>query len=390
MLMSTRSCLNILKPFPMPQNNFGLFTISWSILLLLTMISSTLFAVSVHATPPIDEIRTIIANKALRPQSNESLSALNTKNLDASLLAMDQYARYVPSSVPSRNSAHPVYLGIEAFIYKSRLWIRTDPSGPAFQTGIPEIGELISINSEKIYGDDLDRISAKLDKAVKEGHVTLTVVSRSGGKGKSYRVKPVAFQPSSITWQRVGADIVMRISEFVSHDTAPGLSARYTALVHAGNRVVLDLRGCSGGDLYEALEIAGMFVPPGLPLASTYDRSGTGQTYRSPPGSKLTSPVWVLIDHRTASAAEILAGILQHHHLARVVGERSYGKCVSQTLFPLSDHGGLWLTTLGINFPDNKTCSGKGITPDFPYPDISVTKIVNIVNKIATGALSSH
>jgi len=358
---------------------------SWTISSILTIISLTLIATSVHATPPIDEIRTLITNKALRPQSNEALSTLTIKNLDTSLLAMDQYARYVPSSVLLSNSDSSVHLGIEVFVYKSRLWIRSDPNGPAFQAGIPEIGELQSINGKKVNGDDLDRISAQLDKAVRVDQVTLSVASRPGGKAKAYRVKPAAFQLSSITWRRIRADIVMHISEFVSHETAPGLSARYAALVRLGNRVVLDLRGCAGGDLYEALEIAGMFVPAGRPMASTYDRSGIVQTYRSPSGRKLIAPVWVLIDQRTASAAEILAGILQYHKLARVVGERSYGKCVSQTLIPLSDGGGLWLTTLGIKFPDTTSCAGTGISPDISYPDISVSKISDVTKKLTTG-----
>lgn len=356
--------------------------------MLLTTLSSVLFAVSVHATPPINEIRTLITNKALRPQSNEGLSALTIKNLDTSLPAMDQYARYVPYPALLSDSANPLHLGIEVFVHKSRLWIRSDRDGPAFQAGIPEIGELLSINSKKVNGDDLDRISALLDKAARVDNVVLSVASRPGGKAKAYRVKPAAFQLSSITWRRMGADIVMRISEFVSHDTAPGLSARYAALFRPGNRVVLDLRGCAGGDLYEALEIAGMFVPAGRPMASTYDRSGIVQTYRSPSGSKLTAPVWVLIDQRTASAAEILAGILQQHRLARVVGEQSYGKCESQTLFPLSDHGGLWLTTLEVKFPDNSTCTGSGIKPDISYPDIAVASIRDIIRKTANSSNS--
>lgn len=349
------------------------------------------FAVTTFAAPGIDEIRTIVAQKALLPQPSDSLAALNINNLDKGLQAMDPYARYVPSSLLTANSTPTLHLGVEIFAHKSRVWVRSDPGGPADKAGVPEIGELLAINGKRVLGNDLDRISAQLDKAMRNAQVNLTVARRIGSKGSPYKVKPAVFKPSSITSRRYGSHLVMRISEFVSHDTAPGLTARFIALVRPGNRVVLDLRGCSGGDLYEALEIAGMFVPAGRHLVSTFDRSGKVQIYRSPAGRKLQSPFLLLIDRRTASSAEILAGVLQFHHLARVVGERSYGKCVSQTLFPLSDRSGLWLTTLGINFPDNLSCNGRGITPDFTYPDISITKIVNIVNKIPNGAaLSSH
>jgi len=341
-------------------------------------------AVTGYAAPRIDEIRTIVAQKALLPQPSESLATLDIKNLDAGLQAMDPYARYVPSSLLTANSTPNLHLGLEIFAHQSWVWVRSDPGGPADKAGVPEIGKLLAINDKKVLGNDLDRISTQLDKAIQNARVNLTVARPIGGKGSPYKVKPAVFKPSSISWRRYGADLVLRISEFASHDTAPGLTARLTALVRPGDRVVLDLRGCSGGDLYEALEIAGMFVPAGRPLASTYDRSGKVQLYRSPSsGKKQRSPGLILIDRRTASAAEILAGILQYHHLTRVVGEQSYGKCVSQTLFPLSDSGGLWLTTLGVNFPNNTSCNGKGITPDLPYPDISITKSADIMHKLS-------
>jgi len=366
----------------MRRIEFDLLPRSWFLLLLLIFLISTLISVSVHAAPPIEEIRTLMAKRALRPQPKELLAVLDVNNLEASLRALDPYARYVPSSSSSSDTSLTAHFGIEIFAYKSRLWVRPDFGGPADQAGIPEIGELLAINNKKVHGEDLDWISALIDKAKRDDHLSLTVASRPGGKGKTYKVKPATVQSSSITWRRVGADIVIRINEFASHDTAPCLAAIFTTLVRPGVRVILDLRGCSGGDLYEAIEIAGMFVASGLPLANTYDRSGAVQAYRAPAGQKLISPVCVLIDRRTASSAEILAGILRYHHLVRVVGERSFGKCVSQTLIPLSDGSGLWLTTLGISFPDNTSCSEAGIKPDIPMPDVSVAKYSDILKRI--------
>ena len=189
--------------------------------------------------------------------------------------------------------------------------------------GIPEIGTLRVIDGKKIDNDDLAEISALLDKAVRKGVVNLTISNPRGGK-EAYLIRASALQPSSIAWRRVGADLVVHIRDFAAHDTAPALRALYETVGRAARtRVVFDLRGCSGGDLYEALEIAGMFVSADLPLASTYNRKGIARTYRAPPGKKLPSPIWVLIDRRTASAAEILAGILQHYHLTRLIGEPS-------------------------------------------------------------------
>ncbi|MGB5158072.1 MAG: S41 family peptidase [Desulfobacterales bacterium] len=388
--MNSKNCLNILKLFPMPQTNFYLFLRALIILLLLIAINLKPIASSAYATSPVDEIRTILAQRALRPPSANMLAALNNKNMEESLQAIDPYARYISSSHSLGISYQVEHLGIEVFIYKNKLWVRPDVGGPASQAGLPELCELLAINNRKIQGDNLSMISDMLDKAVKNGYVMLTVSTSPGGKGRIIKVMPTAFKPSSITWRRFKNVLVLRISEFVAHDTAPGLYAMFTTLVGPGTQVVLDLRGCSGGDLYEALEITGMFIPAGLPLAKTYDRDGVVKTYMSPPGQKLKSPIWVLIDNRTASVAEILAGILQYHHLARLVGERSYGKCLSQTLFPLSDGGSLWLTTLDVRFPDDKSCTGSGVKPDILYPDISVAKLTAITVKIANAIPVSH
>lgn len=370
--------------------NIGLCSKSWAILLLLAIISLTLFVSVAQADPSIDELRSIIAKKALRPPPAKLLAALDAKHLAKGLLAIDPYARYVPPPFYSGNSSSAFHLGMEVFAYKSRLWIRSDPDGPADQAGIPEIGLLLAINNINVENDNLPKISSVLDRAVRENRVMLTVSSPSDSKGKTYKIMPVPYQPSSITWNRIGNDIIVSIRDFVSHDTAPSLSALYTTLVRPGTRFVIDLRGCSGGDFYESLDVAGLFVSAGRRLASTYNRTGVVQTYRAPQGKKLSNPVWLLIDGRTVSAAEIFVGILQYYKLAHVVGEQSFGKFVSQTIFPLSEGGEFWLTTLAIRLPDNISREGKGVKPDIHYPDISVTKVADIIKTISNDLSIPH
>lgn len=350
----------------------------------------TISFVKKSADPLVEEIRAVLTTRALNPPSPESLAALRRDSLESGLRSIDPYARYVAPTEPVGVSTGSASLGVEIFAYNSGFWIRPDPGGPADRAGIPEIGELKAIDGEGALGNDLLKISALLDKAALKNEVILRVAGRSEVKGKAYRVKPVVYQPSTVTWRRSGTDVVMSINEFVAHNTTPALLARFDVLVQTGTRVVLDLRGCSGGDLFEAIQIAGMFVRDGLPLAKTYDPSGNVKTYWSPPGRKLPSPLMILIDDRTASAAEVLAGILQYHHVSSIVGERSYGKCVSQTLVPLSDGGGLWLTNLEIQFPDNTSCRGSGIKPDIFYQGISTDTVSDIISRAANGSLKLH
>lgn len=336
----------------------------------------------IYAAPPVAEIRTIFSQKALNPPPPELLKALDAEHINTCLQEIDPYARYVPPKLSSTSSSLPLRLGIDVFEYKSHLWVRREPGGPASKVGIPEISELQAINNKSVRYDGLAQVLTQLDKAVRKRKVTLTVSRRLGEEGKAYTVKPSTFYTPSIEWHRSANYIVIRINDFVAHDTAPTLSALYTTLVKARTPVIIDLRGCPGGDLYEAIGIAGMFVPAKLSLISTSDRLGNVKSYQAPPGKKLPHPTFLLIDNRTASSAEFFSGILQHHHLTRLVGERSYGKCVSQTILPLSDGSSLWLTTLSVRFPGNMPCTEKGITPDIPYPDITIAKTDDIIKKL--------
>ncbi|MDO8969325.1 MAG: hypothetical protein Q7U74_01480, partial [Saprospiraceae bacterium] len=229
----------------MRRTDLGFYPAIGSFALMLT-VGLVFSATSGLTAPPIEEIRSIMSQKALMPPSSKALAALNTEHLNESLREMDPYARYVPPSTSSGNSSASQYLGIEVFEYKSRLWVRPDPGGPADKAGIPEISSLRAINNKKIQVGDLDQISLQLDNAVRENWVVLTVVGLSDNKEKTYTIKPSAIKPSSITWRRIGTDIFIRIREFVARETTIGLSAIYKTLVQRGTRVVIDLRGCSG------------------------------------------------------------------------------------------------------------------------------------------------
>ncbi|WP_319585621.1 S41 family peptidase [uncultured Desulfobulbus sp.] len=328
--------------------------------------------------PPLAEIRTLIAQKALNPPSEQSLSQLNMEQLNERLHALDSHARYLPLAAVPQPAASSPRIGLNIFAYKARIWVTPEPGGPASLQGVPEIGELREVNGTPVAGD-VQQTSALIDRAIREGKV---VVRISDGKVKRYTILPSSAKLGSTTTREAGNATFIQISDFVSHETAPFFASLYTTLHRSGATLVLDLRGCAGGDLFEALEIAGLFVPTGFPLISTYDRTGKIHAYSSPAGTKLPRPSGILMDSRTASAAEVLAGIFKSYTLAPLIGERTYGKCESQTVFKLSDGGELWLTTLAIHFADDSTCTQVGVQPDIPYPDISIAKVAAIKERL--------
>jgi len=335
---------------------------------------------------PLGEIRALIAQKALHPPPEQTLAELSAEQLGEWLLPIDPHARYLPPAGPQAAAAPSRRIGLNVFAYKARLWATPESGGPASQQGVPEIGELRAINGTPV-GSDLQQASSLIDQGIRSGKV---VVRIDDGKEQSYAIVPAGGKAVSAATREAGNTTFIQISDFVSHETAPYFASLYSTLSRSGARLILDLRGCAGGDLFESLEIAGLFVPAGLPLITTYDRSGKLQTYQSPAGSKLPRPSGLLIDSRTASAAEVLAGIFKNYAIAPLIGERTYGKCESQTIFKLADGGELWLTTLAIRFGDDSTCTQVGIQPDTPYPDISIARVAAIRERLTPVQRQRH
>ena len=134
--------------------------------------------------------------------------------------------------------------------------------------------------------------------------------------------------------------------------------------------LILDLRENGGGLLQEGVNVASIFIPDGT-IVSTDGRSQPRQVYMAKGNAIATSiPLVVLVDHNTASAAEIVTGALQDRHRAKVVGTRTYGKGVFQEIQPLSNGGALdftigeYFTPSGHNLGGGGVRRGAGITPN--------------------------
>jgi carboxyl-terminal processing protease len=153
-----------------------------------------------------------------------------------------------------------------------------------------------------------------------------------------------------------------------------GVPARvYSALSRWGvdrvTALILDLRGCPGGELVAALELAGDFLPEGTLLLTATDSDGDDTVYRAHQERPYRVPLVVLVDRHTASAAEIFAGALQVHGRAVVVGERTYGKGTAQELVPgFAEPSASYATVAAFTLPNGQPIEGRGIRPDVEAP----------------------
>jgi carboxyl-terminal processing protease len=130
--------------------------------------------------------------------------------------------------------------------------------------------------------------------------------------------------------------------------------------------VILDLRNNPGGLLDQAVAVSDAFLDKGEIVSTRGRRSDDAQRYNAHPGEKPASglPMAVLINGGSASASEIVAGALQDHHRAILIGTRSFGKGSVQTIIPLDGHGAMRLTTARYYTPSGRSIQAKGIDPD--------------------------
>jgi carboxyl-terminal processing protease len=132
--------------------------------------------------------------------------------------------------------------------------------------------------------------------------------------------------------------------------------------------VLIDLRNNPGGLLSAAVETADLFLNQGI-IVTTKSRSEGNQQFQALPSSEFQNlKVGVLINARSASAAEVFTAAMKEHRRAWVIGEKSYGKGVVQKLFPLSNGTALQMTVSHYYTPSGKMIEGIGIQPDQQYP----------------------
>jgi carboxyl-terminal processing protease len=153
--------------------------------------------------------------------------------------------------------------------------------------------------------------------------------------------------------------------------TADDLRRELDEIVEQNRRpldgLVLDLRDNPGGLLDQAVRVADEWLADGL-IVYTKGRAATQrQEFRAGPDSESAYPMVVLVNAGSASASEIVAGALQDHHRALLLGSPTFGKGSVQTVYPLQDHSGLRLTTALYYTPSGRSIQEVGIAPDIEF-----------------------
>ncbi len=266
---------------------------------------------------------------------------------------------------------------------------------PAFKAGL-EAGDLIIRLDEKtVKGLTLNE-AVKIMRGKPGTDIELTVVREGEDKPLTFVVTRDVIKVKSVKNRMLDPGYgYIRISNFQSR-TAPQLLAAINALKEENKAnlkgLVLDLRNNPGGVLNAAAEVSDLFINKGKLVYTEGRIDNSHYEYNAKPGDILDgAPVVVLINGGSASASEIVAGALQDHRRAVVMGSKSFGKGSVQTIQELRSGGAVKITTARYFTPKGRSIQGAGITPDIILDKYTVTSTEDdSVSRIKESDLSNH
>lgn len=326
-------------------------------------------------TPPAEvlvEIEAVLTEAWLFGQPN---SPLDPQARWAAWQTIDPYLRWLEA--PSRSSAPSLasgVIGAQLQVDGSGIWLWPYQGGPLARSGLRDEIPLAlwSVDGQVVRHLDAQAIAALL-RGVAGSAVVLEFVS-ADHRIESVQVWRQPFTPLAVEEGVLGSVRVLRIYDFKARATRNALRRMLLDPPYAEAATwVIDLRGSGGGELYEALDSAALFLAPGSLLGWLVHRDERQpvQSASSQPRALVETPLVLLMGPGTASAAEIFAGALRQHGRAVLMGTASLGKCLSQTEQRLSDGSRLRFTNLEYRLPDQQPCPVGGLRPDVVTPTIS-------------------
>lgn len=240
---------------------------------------------------------------------------------------------------------------------------------PAEKAGI-EAGDFIThVDGESILGLTLDS-AVDLMRGPVGSEIVITVVREGEAEPFDVTIIRDTIKLTAVRARTEGTSVVLRVTTF-NDQTYPNLKEGLEEQIdEAGglenvNGIVLDLRNNPGGLLTQAIKVSDAFLDEGEIVSTRGRDPADGERFNATQGDlSAGKPIVVLINGGSASASEIVAGALQDHNRAIVVGTKSFGKGSVQTVMPLRGDGAMRLTTSRYYTPSGRSIQALGVSPD--------------------------
>ena len=330
------------------------------------------------------EILTIVQNNYVEEIDSQKLirGAIN-----GMLATLDPHSSFMPPDVyremqiDTRGEFGGI--GIEITIRDDFLTIVSPiEDTPAFRAGLKAGDQIVKIGEKSTKGMSLIE-AVSLMRGHKGTKLSITIMREGLDKPKEYslvreniKIKSVR---AKILEPGIGYVRVVQFQENTTDELRDKLSRLKKKNESELKGLILDLRNDPGGLLDQAVEVADLFLAQGL-IVYTEGREDRSQMkfFAKSAGTESDYPMVVLINGGSASASEIVAGALQDHHRAVIMGTQSFGKGSVQTIIPLDKNMGLRLTTALYYTPSGRSIQAKGIVPDIVVRPLQVKEAENL------------
>ena len=296
--------------------------------------------------------------------------------INGMLMTLDPHSSYMPPDMYKEMQVETKGefggLGIELTVREGVLTVVAPiEDTPAFQAGIKAGDQIVKIEGKSTKSMTLMDAVKKL-RGKKGTKVTIAILREGLTQLKDFTITRDTIQIKSVKFRVLNEKIgYIRVTQFQEQTTSEFRKAlqEIEATPHLLG-LILDLRNNPGGLLQQAVEMCDEFLNSGLIVYTEGRSESQKMEFKAQTGENSHSyPIIVLVNAGTASGSEIVAGALQDHGRALILGTPTFGKGTVQTIIPLDDGSGLRLTTAKYFTPNGRSIHAKGIEPDIEVED---------------------
>ncbi len=303
-----------------------------------------------------------------------TISEIMTKAIEGLLSNLDAHSAYLNEKkfkeFQAQTEGEFGGLGITVGMRDGVLTVIAPLEGtPAYKAGVKAGDNILKINNESTLSMSIDD-AINLMRGKPKTPIQITIVRKNEPKPLVFNIIRDIIKVPSVYVKKIEKTpyLYVRVNSFdknVTKSVLDGLKANPKA-----KGIVLDLRGNPGGLLNQAVGLSNLFIKEGVLVSQKGKNKEENLEYKANGRAPYTDlPIAVLVNGGSASASEIVAGALQDHKRAVIIGEKTFGKGSVQMLLPVNKDEAIKITTARYYLPSGRTIQAKGITPDIViYP----------------------